>query len=238
MSSKPNEGVEESSLAQDVARVRFQCKWRGQLSSLYKENPELEDHIKFLQNNMADGLWEMEQTGAAPILPDGKVGGNAAIKFMVKDKGYLLVSKSGKEAHKRMMDVDFCVVTDFSFDSWSCEYLACDETVVPTSDTPMHAYVLNATKELNWTEQPMATLHGHALETEEEAKRCGLPISDEETVCSTPEDSAALLKLLKQYAYPEHKVFIRKNHGFILLDNSITDVNTTFKEKLRPCIVK
>ncbi|KAK2144333.1 hypothetical protein LSH36_766g02051 [Paralvinella palmiformis] len=230
--------TEKSESAQGTARVQFQCHWKGKISSLYGKQEGLEQLIKTLQDFMSEGLWELDQTGAAPVLPDGKIGGNAAAKFVVGDQDYFLVSKSGKLAHQRMVDADFCVVRDFNLQNWSCEYLSSDESIQPTSDTPMHVRVFRASTELNWPEEVKATLHGHALATEEEAKKCGLPISHKETQCSTREDTEALITLMKQYPYPEHKVFIRKNHGFIITSASMADANMIFKSKLKPFIVK
>lgn len=53
----------------------------------------------------------------------------------------------------------------------------------------------------------------HALDTVEEAAKLSIPISQEETLFSTPADTQALQELFKLHPYPSTKSYIRKNHG-------------------------
>jgi hypothetical protein len=61
----------------------------------------------------------------------------------------------------------------------------------------------------------------HALETEEDAKRLRAPISEEETMFSTPDDTAALQTLFRAFPYPCTALYLRKGHGFFSLSPSI-----------------
>merc|ERR1711976_194319 len=90
--------------------------------------------------DMADALWELEKTGAAPVLPDGKVGGNAAFRLQVDNKQEVIVlSRSGKTSGQRFdLKKDVCIVTHFDKDKWASEYFSISKDVLPTSDTPMH----------------------------------------------------------------------------------------------------
>jgi len=48
-----------------------------------------------------------------------------------------------------------------------------------------------------------------------------VPISPADTLFSTREDVDALGALLKSHAYPAHKAFIRFNHGFLILEETM-----------------
>ena len=54
----------------------------------------------------------------------------------------------------------------------------------------------------------------------------------EETLCSTVEDTDALLLLIEQYAYPDDPVYIRKDHGYYLLAQDVQQCISVFKEKI------
>lgn len=73
---------------------------------------------------------------------------------------------------------------------------------------------------------PAVAVHGHALAEGaglEAARRAGLPISDSATLFSTPEDLQALEALFRERAYPEHRCYIRRQHGFFLLAGSVAE---------------
>ena len=135
------------------------------------------------------------------------------------------------------MDVynDFAIIDSFDFDKWSCEYYASSTDVLPTSDAPLHCAVLLQTPHtMNWSDYPKVVLHGHAFETVEEANKCRYPISTEETLFSTPADTQALVSLLSEHAFPEHEIFVRKGHGFVLLAPSLEKARNIFEVKMKP----
>ena len=235
---KPKRRCLEDEILDGGPRPKFASVWRSPIESLIDEHPDsFERDFRAAATDMADALWELEEKGVTPVMPDGKVGGNAAAAINVGGKRWILVSKSGKLAKQRMdMMKDTCVVTSFDEDKWRCEYYAVSDSVLPTSDVPMHVAALNAHKRFGWSEIPGAVLHGHAIETEEEAERLGFPCSREETVFSTPEDTKALLTLMKAYPYPEHKVFIRKGHGFIIMGRDVKDALDSFRKSIKPFI--
>ena len=220
---------EASELSEGFPRVKFNAVYKGPIASEFTE----EDctSIRSICRIMAQSLSELEKEGVAPILPDGKVGGNAAVLY----KEHLIVSKSAKDPG-RLMDIDteFCVVKNFDYSTWSADYFGHCSEIIPTSDSPLHFSTLNLAKTLGWNEVPQALLHGHALATEEEAEKFGFPISIEETTCSTPEDTEALLELIRKYPYPENRVYIRKGHGFVLLGRDLEDATHTFRKLIVP----
>merc|ERR1711862_198153 len=83
-----------------------------------------------------------------------------------------------------------------------------------------------------WKKKPKFVLHGHTYSTEEEAKSLNAPCSPEETLFSTPADLKALMKLLCDYPYPEHQIYVRKNHGFFLLSETADEAIKLFRLKL------
>lgn len=80
----------------------------------------------------------------------------------------------------------------------------------------------------------MATLHGHSLDSLEDAECLHLPCSNEETLFSTPDDLRALLDVAGRYPYPQNKIFIRRGHGFFILGKDITDALLTFRRVVEP----
>ena len=235
----PPHTMEEESLLEGGPRVKFSAGWNGTIDGLLTTDKQLESQFLAAMKSMVDVVRELEQAGVTPVLPDGKVGGN--VSSMLKDsqgKEHLLVTKSGKIAGQRLKMEDVAVVRGFDNDNWKAEYYAASADVLPTSDTPMHYAALNAWRMYDWPCRPMAIFHGHAFETEEDAKKLGLPISMEETLFSTPEDTAALMKLFKDFPYPSHKIFIRKGHGFMLLAVDMEDGMRVFREKLHPFLKK
>ena len=168
-----------------------------------------------------------------------QVGGNCSALLPIDDvNAVVVVSKSGKAPHMTMnTDTDFAIITNFDWNKWSCDYYACDDSVLPTSDAPLHCAVLNARKDMRWSAYPQVVLHGHAFETEDKARACGYPISTDETLFSTPEDTEALMTLLKRYPYPVHEIFVRKGHGFVLLADSTAAAKRVFDSKMKPNLI-
>eukprot|EP00667_Euglena_gracilis_P018643 EG_transcript_19845 len=174
---------------------------------------------------LSDALHLLEQLGAAPVLPDGKVGGNLAALTPAEapvDESGIIVSRSGKEAGKMSLANDFTVVKGFNAETWTGTFLSHSEDAKPSSDTPLLWHALKvAPGRFGWPQQPQVALHGHSFETKQEAEQLGLPVSATETLFSTPEDTAALMELFESFHYPEHRIFIRQGHGFFILAPSI-----------------
>lgn len=237
--------VEDRSLAEGAPRIKFAC--HASAGRLEEElGGELLQGFNQLTRSLADALVLLEETGAAPIAPDGLVAGNCSALVEVavkaeddkeaKSEEILLVSKSGKSAGKRPTKEDFVAVQSFDRDAWSCRFCPAGVGAKPTSDTAMHwACLMRAAKEFGWREKPLVALHGHALAEGnglKKAEALSLPISNEETLFSTPEDVHALMGLFQRFAYPDHRVFIRRGHGFLILAASVSAAMEEL-EKLR-----
>ncbi|ELU01460.1 hypothetical protein CAPTEDRAFT_186854 [Capitella teleta] len=220
-------------------RVQFLANREGTVSALLNKVPNgVQNYYNEQVEAMAEALWELEVCGAAPVLPDDRVGGNAAFRLPIEGhEDAMVVSKSGKLGGVGFdVSKDACVVTGFDHKEWSSTYYSISDDVLPTSDTPMHYAALTAHSAYGWTEKPNAFLHGHALESAEAAQLHGLPISHEITTCSTPDDTKALMLLLKDYAYPAHKVFIRRGHGFVVLGKDVADALNTLRTQVLPAM--
>ena len=173
-----------------------------------------------------------EKHGLSPVLPDGKVGGNGAVTMHLSYGDVMLVSKSGKSPGEMNISTDMCIVTNFDIAEWKADYFSEIESVKPTSDTPMHYAILNLHQTHSLVKFPRAAIHGHGLATEEEANQFQIPCSSEETLFSTREDTLALMDLIKFFPYPEHQVFIRKNHGYYIAGDSIADCVNIMQERI------
>jgi hypothetical protein len=62
----------------------------------------------------------------------------------------------------------------------------------------------------------------------------GIPISEHETLFSTPEDLHELELLFKAHPYPEHRCFVRLGHGFFIIGSDMEDVQQTFESLVEP----
>lgn len=69
-------------VTEEQPRIKFQCQRQGDCEPLYLDTPGLQDLIKLCQR--------MEELGAAPVLNDGLVGGNAGILVVSEGSGVLL----------------------------------------------------------------------------------------------------------------------------------------------------
>ena len=229
--------LESTSLAAGLARVKFSALWKGSVADFLRDHHDVQNAYHKMISELADAVQLLELSGAAPVAEDGKVLGNVAARMMISGLDFLVVSKSGKlSGPPRSIEDEFCIVTGFDREEWSLEYYAKDSSTLPTSDSPLHHAVLHAATEFQWDETPYVSLHGHALETADEAERLGLPCSVEETLFSTPDDMYALLSLLKENPFPMHKVFIRKGHGFVVLGKTTSETVETFKTNVVPFI--
>jgi len=230
--------LESTSLAAGLFRVKFSALWKGSVADFLRDNPDVQNAYHKTMSELADAVQLLELSGAAPVAEeDGKVAGNVAARMVINGLDFLVVSKTGKLPGPPLsIEDEFCIVTGFDREEWSLEYYAKDSSTLPTSDSPLHHAVLHAAAEFHWDETPLVSLHGHALETADEAERLGFPCSVEETSESTPDDMYALLSLLKENPFPQHKVFIRKGHGFNVLGKTTSETVETFKSNVVPFI--
>ena len=229
--------LKSTSLAAGLVRVKFSALWRGSVADFLRDNPDVQNAYHKMISELADAVQLLELSGAAPVVEDGKVAGNVAARMMINGLDFLVVSKSGKLSGPPLsVEDEFCIVTGFDHEKWSLEYYAKDSSTLPTSDSPLHHAVLHAGAEFHWDETPLVSLHGHALETADEAERLGFPCSVEETLFSTPDDMYALLSLLKENPFPLNKVFVRKGHGFVVLGKTTSETVETFKTNVVPFI--
>lgn len=165
------------------------------------------------------------------IPTDGKVAGNGATKVMLNGVFYTLVTKSGRYAGEMDVLNSMCLISEFDTESWSCVYYSEHDDIRPTSDSPMHWCVLNLSPSKTVAETPTAALHGHALATAEEAEKFNFPFS-RETLFSTPEDTEVMIEMLTEYTYPNHKVFIRLNHGYYILGQDVIDCRNVLHSEI------
>lgn len=170
---------------------------------------------------LAKAIREMEQRGYMPVLADGKPGGNAAMLYL----DGLLVSRSSRRVGSAEKN-DFVFVERFDPVDWAAYYHSSADEIEPTSDTPLYWAALKQSGNES-VEQPLFALHGHAFETPEAAEKLGVPISHAETTFSTPEDAAALRRLMADHPYPAFKVYIRRGHGFFVLGADADDAIAT-----------
>ncbi len=188
-------------------------------------------------HTLTDALYEMESHSAAPVMPDGKVGGNGSCALQTPPTGcrtQIIVSKTGKLAGRMTVPDDLCIMDNFDNESWSGDFYSVSENVCPMSDAPLHFMMLNLRQKFEWPRYPKAALHGHALETTEKAAVANIPCSEEETLFSTPADTEALVDLIEQFPYPENNVYIRKNHGFFILGETVSDMLKIFNDRVVP----
>ena len=172
-------------------------------------------------SGLSKSLKILGEVGCAPVGGDGGRAGNVALRT----KGGLIVSRSNR-SNLVLKREDFVEIVGFSRAKWEVCYLSMREDIIPTSDTPLYWLALvEMSRKMRWSHCPQVAIHGHALEMEEAAAKLGIPISRKETEFSTPEDYEAFSELLSSHPYPEHKIFIRKGHGFFILGESIEEIN-------------
>mmetsp|Transcript_37366 Transcript_37366/g.80466 ORF Transcript_37366/g.80466 Transcript_37366/m.80466 type:complete len:245 (+) Transcript_37366:33-767(+) len=215
--------LEDKAIAEGAPRIKFGCHTSKE-SLAERLSSGMLAEFRGTCEVLANACVLLEQMGAAPILADGLVAGNCAAVLRDNDEEMLLVTRSGKAAGKHPTEQDFVTVQSFDANAWSCNFCGYPE-MRPTSDTPLHwAALMRAQRTFGWSERPLVTLHGHALAEKEGlriAEQLELPISHDETLFSTPEDVEALMTLFKSFPYPQHKVFIRRGHGFLILAESV-----------------
>lgn len=168
-------------------------------------------------------LAQLENFGCLPVMEDGLLAGNMALRL----HDGLLVSRSGRKPGE-LKPEDFVHVAHFDLKLWEASYFSASPDIKPTSDTPLHWAALKERRG-NGAE-PFVSVHGHALETAREAIALGIPISPVETEFSTPEDRDALVTLLSEHPYPRHHVYVRRGHGFFILSESVAEAALRVKD--------
>ncbi len=192
-----------------MERIKFECERSGAMIPDDRKAEELLTLAKFL-----------ETENLAPILDDGKISGNAATTA----SSGILITKSGRDENSHSIE-DIVYLTRFDEQEWKAKYYSMDDSIQPSSDAPLHYLVLKmAADRAGWKNLPLYSIHGHALSTDEDAKKLNLPISLAKTEFSTREDYQALLSLLAEYPYPEYKTWIRRGHGFVTVGASLEEI--------------
>lgn len=164
---------------------------------------------------LASLLEELRLAGLSPCLEDGLLAGNVATRA---PGGGLLVSPSGRRPGELVRTADLVEVVEFDPEAWCARYRSRAPELEPTSDVPLHwAALVEAPVALRWRETPRVSVHGHLAADAEAAETLGTPITTAWTRCSTPADRLAALELFREHPYPAHRVFIRQQHGFLLL---------------------
>jgi len=180
-------------ITEDAPRIKFQAQWQGR----FEANKLRHEHIVELAR-LASLQTSLEDQGIIPILSDGFVGGNCAIKFSTED--LLLVTKSGKSPGVKVQPQDFVCLTGFDRLAWKATFTSPHEEIRPSSDAPLHFAALadDCCRRYGFSEARGVAVHGLALADGEglkAAEQVGMPISHEETLFSTPEDLQALEEL-------------------------------------------
>eukprot|EP00878_Enallax_costatus_P045561 GHUV01054973.1.p1 GENE.GHUV01054973.1~~GHUV01054973.1.p1 ORF type:complete len:188 (+),score=47.59 GHUV01054973.1:362-925(+) len=155
----------------------------------------------------------------------------------------LFVTRSGKPPGLHLTPADFVQIVDFDKAAWRCQYRSTDPGHKPTSDTPLLQACLSSVSQErhHWTQQPRVALHGHALATGEgldAARTLNLPISEHETLFSTPADLNELETLLMAHPYPAECCFIRRGHGFFILGGTVAHAEATFDRVVVPFLLQ
>eukprot|EP00879_Flechtneria_rotunda_P015732 GHRR01016454.1.p1 GENE.GHRR01016454.1~~GHRR01016454.1.p1 ORF type:complete len:236 (+),score=52.74 GHRR01016454.1:114-821(+) len=223
-------------ITEDQPRIKFELEFQGSCS--VPAAADLQELCRLMER--------MERLGAAPILNDGKIGGNCGLLLDANVDGQalpcLFVSRSGKAPQYHLQPSDFVQVTAFDKRRWRASYKSEHPDYKPTSDTPLlHACLSCDGQHRHHWQQPRVALHGHALAEGEglaTARELGLPISEHETLFSTPADLQALEKLLSQHPYPRQRCFIRRSHGFFILAQSCKEAEQVLDELVVPFLLK
>ncbi|WIA33991.1 hypothetical protein OEZ86_012376 [Tetradesmus obliquus] len=223
-------------ITEDLPRVKFTTTRQGSCS-LPPDTPDLQA--------LAALMARMEALGAAPLLADGAVGGNCGILVDLPgaECPALFVSRTGKPPGLHLSAADFVQVVRFDKEAWAADFRSHDPQHRPTSDTPLLQACLSSISQArhHWSQQPRVAFHGHALAEGEglaEARRLGLPISEQATLFSTPPDLQQLEHLLMAHPYPQERCFIRRGHGFFILAGSAAEAETVFEDKVAPFLAR
>ncbi len=162
--------MEEKSLEEGGVRIKFACT---QSAGPHDVDALRGAHCEPLMR-LAAVMARLERAGAAPVLPDGLVGGNAALRIGAT---LLFVSRSGKPAGHRMTLDDFVLVTSFDESTWACTYQCGGGDARPSSDTPLLWGATLARYDARRC-SVVAVVHGHAIAESADALALQCPISD------------------------------------------------------------
>ncbi|CAG8800411.1 44335_t:CDS:2, partial [Gigaspora margarita] len=220
----------------DSKRILFTLSRKGSIDQLLTSNPTLELQYRADASKLSQSIKIMEQDGVAPILPDGKTGGNACcvLEPPFSNNKSLLVSKSGKHSNSPLLITDVCFIHSFDLQNWSCEFSSSSEDIRPSSDTPLYwACLIAAPEKFQWKLKPSFAMHGHASANDQDCIKWNIPVSDKETRFSTREDVQEMLSLLEKWPYPENKVFLRKKHGFFILGQNAQEVFDIYESQVK-----
>lgn len=238
-------------ISEEQPRIKFQSNYLGDHDIL---NSEIESEILQLANLQS----KLEDLGVIPILSDGLVGGNCALRASElssspadasnpeggsNDHTNIFISKSGKDPGVTLTLNDFVLLTSFDRNQWAASYKSANPNTRPSSDAPLHfaALVSDSCSRYGWSQTPRVAVHGHALAENaglQSAFKAGMPISEEETVFSTPSDLVALETLFTKYPYPQNCCYIRRGHGFFLLADTVVDAANSFEKLIVPLLDK
>jgi hypothetical protein len=198
-------------ITEDVPRVKFNATWNGTIDLALRDgaDPPMPSTVLEALSHLGRLQARLEAIGVIPILNDGLVGGNCAVRT---SQG-ILVSRSGKPPGLELSPTDYVLVERFDRNSWTAVYRSRTPDMRPSSDTPLHWAALmseeSAVDKYGWNgRRPCVVLHAHALAQGpglDAAQRAGLPISKDETLFSTPEDLKALEELFSRFSYPNHR---------------------------------
>jgi hypothetical protein len=182
----------------------------------------LGEDARMLGGLLNAALDEMETLGLAPVLDDGAVAGNGAMRI---EGGTWLASASARRSY----EAAFVEIVDFDPDAFTVAYRG-DEGREPTSDIALHWCALF---DRSGAPRAHATLHGHAIETEADAIRLGVPISETAIEFGTRADLASTEAMLRRAPYPEHRTWIRRDHGFLVAGASIAEARALVRSITR-----
>lgn len=228
-------------ISEEQPRIKFETRCEGEV--IIPSHPELL-HLARLQGRL-------EELGVIPILNDGLVGGNCAMRApeptqtpaaaAATGATAILVSKSGKAPLVALRPEDFVLLMRFDRATWSAAYKSAAPGVRPSSDSPLHAAALSpdCCQRYGWGRAPRVAVHGHALAEGaqlEAAAAAGLPISPAATLFSTPEDLEALEEIFTSHPYPEHRCYCRRGHGFFLLGDTAADAEAALEASVLPLL--
>ena len=186
-------------------RIPFQVEYLGRISmypSSYKEA------LFFLK--------KMQENNMLPILSDGYPAGNMG--FL--EGGNLYVTQSMRPKEKLSKEI-FIQIKDFSLEEKKVYYYSFSSSIVPTSDTPL--YWLFLVENFSYLKCSIL-LHGHSF-----PHRGSFPISFKEAKNSL-EEYFIMKELIK--SHPPSFLYIRKNHGFFLLEKDFPSLKRNWERYL------
>lgn len=183
----------------------------------------MDDEARLAAPTLAAALDELEALGLSPVLDDGAVAGNAALRL---PSGSWLASASAR----RSGEPTVVQIVRFDPDAFTLDFRSDDPAREPTSDVALHWCALFSFGQPG----PRASLHGHALTSDADALRLRVPISAHAHAFGTPEELAATREMLLALPYPEHRVWLRRDHGFLLADADMAAARARMRSLVSP----